>query len=237
MAKKTEWERQFEELNALRAKGTVTEEEYRVRLAAINAASARAFAKGEHRIPFFRVGCFGLIALAVIVVIVAAVGASGGGSNSTNQAASAGTTPQVGTNPGDVHVRLKEGSVGSIAAEGNGDKKSQVTILRIVDNVTSTNQFEQPPAGKKWWGVEVQVQNVGTAEVTPLFWKLRDSKDLEHEQAFVLGAGQPLDFGFLTPGGKLQGWVYFEVDSNASPKWLRADPNPLLKNDLYFDAQ
>jgi hypothetical protein len=81
------------------------------------------------------------------------------------------------------------------------------------------------------------VQNVGSQEVNALDWLMRDSKDNEIRRTFVSGIGQNLEGAYtLTPGGKTSGWVVFEVDADASPKWIRADPNSFLKNDLYFDA-
>ena len=39
-------------------------------------------------------------------------------------------------------------------------------------------------------------------------------------------SGEDIDVAFnLTPGGKLRGWVVFEIDIEAGPKWLRADPD------------
>ncbi len=133
---------------------------------------------------------------------------------------------------------LAVGASGEIAPAGNDNKRSRVTILQIVDNAVSSNRFEQPQQGKKFWAVQVEHQNVGTAEVTSLDWKLRDSKDNELDRKFVSGVGEMLDVAYsLTPGGKRTGWVVFEIDADAQPRWLRADPNPFLRNDLYFDAQ
>lgn len=185
-------------------------------------------------------GCGGVVALVVLVGVVMAV-ASGGkkeGGASAGPASPSSAGAAVGTNRGDVHVPLAVGSSGEIAPAGNADKRSRVTILQIVDNAVSSNRFERPGEGKKYWAVQVEHQNVGTAEVTSLDWKLRDSKDNEVDRKFVSGLGEMLDVAYsLTPGGKRTGWVVFEIDTDAQPRWLRADPNPFLRNDLYFDAQ
>jgi hypothetical protein len=84
--------------------------------------------------------------------------------------------------------------------------------------------------------MEVEVENVGTSEVSTPSWKLRDANDGEHDRAFVVSAGESLDPLFnLTPGGKTRGWVYFEVPTGVAVKWVRADPNIFVENDLYFD--
>jgi hypothetical protein len=40
----------------------------------------------------------------------------------------------------------------------------------------------------------------------------------------------------LTPGGKKQGVVVFQIPEDAQPEWLRFDPNQFLRGDLCFDA-
>lgn len=239
MAKKSDTERRLEEASNLHARGVISDDEYAARRAAIIAAdnpamSVKSGGRGVFKGGFF--GCLGVIAaivaLIVVIAIIAAI-ASGGSDDSAPAAPG-----QVGTNKGDVHVTFAANASGTIAPEGNGNKRSKVTILRSEDSVKPTNEFVKPAAGKKWWGVKVEVENVGTAEVTSLDWKLRDNKDVEHDDTIVVSAGDPLDpFYTLTPGGKKQGWIYFEIDADASPKWLRADPNPFLKNDLYFDLK
>lgn len=222
---KTNIERQLKELDALRKKGVLNDDEYATRRAAIMASPTQpdhAKRGGAFRWGFL--GCLGIIgalaALVVVIVVIVAV-TSGGGSSAA----------------ADVHVTLAKGSSGAIAAEGNSGKKSKVTILDIKDPATSTNEFERPAAGKKYVALNVEVENVGKNEVSSLDWKLRDSKDQEHDEDFVSGVGQGLEpFYNLTPGGKTQGWVVFEIDSDASIKWVRADPNPFLRNDLYFDT-
>ena len=262
MATKWNLESQLEQLDDMHARGALTDDEYTTRRRAVLTATPLV-ATEKSGFPFLRVGCFGIIGIFVVLIIVGIAANSGashsnnvasGGPGSSNAAnalapnsgsaansratgSSNGVTPVAGTNKGDVHVVLAQGASGQIAPEGNSDKKTQVTILQIVNDVKSGNEFEVPPSGKKWIGLEVLVTNVGTAEVNGLTWKLHDSQDFEHDQAFVIGAGDALEtYANLTPGGKTQGWVYFEVASDASIKWLRADPNPFLKNDLYFDA-
>jgi hypothetical protein len=243
MAKKTELETQLDQLEKLRTKGTLTDEEYQARRQAIVASTSATIrvkeggsgARGIFKWGFF--GCMGMMAAIIAVIVVIAIAVSAAGSDEKD--ASAAKPGQVGTNKGDVHVPFAANASGEIAPDGNGNKKIKVTILQTADNIVSKNEFSNPAAGMKWWGVEVVVEDAGTAEVTSPDWKLRDTKDGEHDEAFVVdGPGPSLDPIFtLTPGGKKQGWVYFEIPADVGPKWLRADPNMFLKNDLYFDAQ
>jgi hypothetical protein len=231
---KSRTEQQLEDLDRLRKKGTISDDEYEARRAAILSDTSQAAApsggKGRGIFKWGLFGCLGIFAaiglliIIGVVVIIAAVGSS------------ADTNAKGKT--GDVHVTLAPGATGDIAPEGNGSKLARVTILQIQDGSTSTNPFLQPKDGKKFIAFEVEVLNAGSKEITSLTWKLRDSKDLESDPTFLNDVGENLPVAYnLTPGGKQHGWVVFQVDADATVKWLRADPNPFLKQDLYFDAQ
>lgn len=238
MAKKSAVEEKLAELERMRSKGTISEEEYQsgrqAALANAGAAAPAGGSKGGGIFKFGLLGCGGILGAIVLLIVIVAVVASGSGSSETSGTSGGSSS---GSSSGDVRVALAAGSSGVIAPQGNGEKKTKVTILAVNDNVKSTNSFEKPGEGNKWIGFQVEVENVGTKEVTSLDWKLRDSANGEHDRDIVVGAGQMLELVFnLTPGGKVQGWVYFEVPAGVTAKWLRADPNPFLKNDLYFDA-
>lgn len=242
MATKGSLESQLAEIERLKARGVLNDEEYETRRAAIIASPEAAVAvkeggsaaKGIFKWGFF--GCLGMVAAIVVLFVVLALIIAA--ASKDERKASIGTPGAVGTNPGDVHVAFGANASGEIAPEGNPERRIRVTILQSADNVQSSNRFLKPPDGKKWYGVEVLVQNVGTKEVTSPNWKLRDTQDGEHDLDIVVDAGNLLDPVFnLTPGGKLQGWIYFAIPVDAAPKWLRADPNVFLKNDLYFDVR
>lgn len=193
----------------------------------------------------FKWGCLGTLALIAVIVVVTMASsgdsndggttASSGGATSSKTATAIGTK-EVGTNKGDVHVPLAEGVTGEVQ-DGN-DKLHRVTIVKITDNATSSNMFEEPAEGKKFWVVEVLVENAGPAELSLGSWKLRTSDDFEHDQTFAVGLGDLLDpIMNLTSGAKTQGIVVFEIAADATPKFLRYDPNVFTKGDLYFDAE
>ncbi|WP_322796037.1 DUF4352 domain-containing protein [Tepidiforma sp.] len=239
---KSPTEQLLQELESLRARGLVTDEEYAARRQAIlsgQVAPPPAKSGGG----FFKkvgIGCGALIGIVIVIAIIAAAAGGGSGDDDSDTAASSGGTPGAGTNRGDVHVTLAPGVSGEIAPDGSPERKSRVTIVQIQDPVVSTNPFSQPKAGMRWIGIEVIHENVGTKEVSSLDWKLRDTNDNEHEED-VIGPVVDLPdldpiYSDLTPGGKKQGWIYFQVPEGAGIKWLRADPNTFLKNDLYFDA-
>lgn len=222
-------ERQLQDLERLKTRGVISEDEYASRRTAILAAPQESKAGGSRAGGIFKwgfLGCLGILGAigAAVVLLVVLIVAAAGGSDS-------------GEDGDDVRVSLSDGASGVIFPEGNGDSKTQVTLVRIIDPATSDNQFLQPDAGNRYWAVEVQIENVGSGEVNGLDWKLRGSNDFEYDREFVSGLGPELaSFTNLTPGAKQQGLVVFEIPNDVTPKWLRADPNVFLANDLYFDA-
>ncbi|MCC7366159.1 MAG: DUF4352 domain-containing protein [Dehalococcoidia bacterium] len=233
MAKKSPLEQQLDDLERLRAKGTLTDEEYQARRAAIMSAAPAApdpkkGGAGKGIMKWGALGCLGILGVVGLLFIglIVLIGAALSGAGDDD--------PDSG---GDVRVALAAGATGVIAPEGNGSKKSQVTIVEFVDPAEAANQFIQPEPGKKWVGFNIAIENVGDKETSAMDWKLRDSKDVEHDREYFTGADGQLESIYdLTPGGKSGGWIYFEIDADATVKWLRADPNPILAHDLYFDA-
>ncbi|MGE0602120.1 MAG: DUF4352 domain-containing protein [Dehalococcoidia bacterium] len=236
MADVTDTERLLDELERLKTRGRITENEYAARRAAILAGTiqAPAPAKSSGGGGIFKwgvLGCLGMFAAVGILVFLVLVVLGLAVTNSRDTESDSG---------GDVHVALATGSSGEIAPERNGSKQQRVTILQIANDVSSVTPLLVPAAGKRWVGFEVLVENIGSKQVNSMDWTLRDSKDIEHDRRYFTGAsGTEVDIGYndLSPGGKKQGWVYFEIDADASVKWLRADPNPFLAYDLYFAAQ
>ncbi len=183
------------------------------------------------------IGCAGLLGLCVVIAIAMSF-AGGGEDDDVDDAVGAVTDAAQSANPGndeDVRVPLTEGSSGQV--EHEDDRISKVTIVRILDDVQSDNQFLEPATGNKYWGVEVIVEAVGEKAISSGSWKLRTADGFEYERKYAVGVGQDLQItGDLTPGGKAQGTVVFEVPEGATPEWLRYDPNMFLDGDLFFDA-
>ena len=229
MAKQSRLERALEEIDSLRERGRLTDEEHETRRAALLAdttlAEPEKGGRGNGIMKWGAFGCLGILGLIGLFLILVIV-------------ASENLSDSIDDSGGDVRVSLATGSSGEIAPENQGSRRIKVTILDIVDGADPENQFSNPQAGKKYWAVEVEVENVGSREVRSPDWKLRDSGDIEHDRTLFSGVGENLDVTFdLTPGGKLRGWVVFEIDTEAEPKWLRADPNTFAAYDLYFDTQ
>ena len=234
MAKRGDLEHDLRELDRLKDRGVITEEEYQQRRSALLTAGPAPVVVQQKRGGLLRalgVGCAVIVLAGIVFIVLIALIARGGDDDDA-------TAVGPGTQQGDVRIPLAQGSAGTIAPDGNPNKRTRVTILDLRDGATSTNQFAQPPAGKKYYAVQVELENVGTEEVTALTWKFRDTKDVEVDRAFVAGIDPRLDQpNAMTPGAKTSGWVVFTIDADAAPKWLRADPNSILKNDLYFEAQ
>ena len=178
------------------------------------------------------------LVLANIVCLFATMACGGNtdtGFSPVPSSSSAGDAPSQSAKPsgnkGDVHVLLADGSSDQI-----GDQK--VSINKITDDAQSTNQFETPGDGKKFWTADVVIQNTGTKDTFGGSWKLRTKDDTEYDTTIAVGLGDSLSFGTLSGVGKTQGTIVFAIPTDAQPKWLVFKPTSLFSNHgLYFDGQ
>ena len=219
-------EKRLKELDKLKAKGTITEDEYQTRRAAIIAESA-APAEKPKRGGIFRwglLGCLGILAVIggffVLVIVIVVLALSG--ATDTHK---------------DVHATLAVGSSGTVTTAA--DVKNKVTIDAITDPAVSTNQFEQPQAGYHYVTFAVTVENVGERETNGVDVILRTADGFEYDEDYVSGVGASnLNvWQGLTSGGRTNGVLAFEIRDGSTIEWLKFDPNPFAKGDLYFDAQ
>lgn len=222
-------EKQLKDLERLKDKGTITDDEYQSRRSAIM-SDPNAGQQGSRRGGIFKwglLGCLGIFAVIGIIVVGAialiAVALSGGSSSLSNLK--------------DTHAAFAQGGSGEV--ETAGDVKNRVTIDGITDPVVSTNQFEQPQAGNHYITIALTIENVGERETTGMDVKLRTTDGTEYDQTFVSGVGASdlNTYQNLTSGGKTTAIVAFEVQDGSTIQWLKFDPNPFANGDLYFDAQ
>ena len=185
--------------------------------------------KGGRFLKVAGIGCGGLLAL-IIVIVVIAVATSGGGSDSNEEAGEGGVRQGA-----DTRVTMAEGGSGTVKTAG--DVTVQVTIERIMDPATSSNQFEKPADGHHFVVFELLVENVGTKETTGMDFLLRTAEGFEYKRKFVSGfaSGELAEVLRLTSGGKAKAVIAFEVPDGATIQWLKIDPNSFAKGDLYFD--
>jgi hypothetical protein len=104
------------------------------------------------------------------------------------------------------------GSVGD-ALQLNG---LTVTIVTADVNAKPANQFITPKAGDRFVVVQVLYENTGSDAVSysPFDWKLIDSSGFTYTDAFS-GIDQQLNSGNLPSGGRVRGYVSYEVPQSA----------------------
>jgi hypothetical protein len=219
-------EKALREATRLLQNGTINQDEYEARRNAILSATPSVTERHGGLFRWGLVGCIGIIAAVLLffVVIVIAIAIAIGSSTGK---------------PGeDIHIRLVAGASGTIYPGSQETKKAKVTILELDEDAKSRSPLITPAAGQKFVALLVEIENVGTAEINSFDWKLRDSDNGEHNRRLVVGFVPALEFvNDLTPGGKLNGWVVFEIPANTRVQWVRADPNQFAKTDLYFDTE
>jgi hypothetical protein len=169
------------------------------------------------------IGCLailaGALALVIAIVAIIAIAAGGGGADD------------------DERVPLAEGSSGEVTTAL--DVKNRVTINKITDPAVSTNQFERPQPGSHYLTFALTIENIGERETTGVDVLLRATDGTEYKQTFVSGVGATDFTGQiqrLTPGGKTDVVIAFEVRDGTQIQWLRFDPNVFARGDLYFEG-
>lgn len=94
---------------------------------------------------------------------------------------------------------------------------ASVTVLRVVDPTTSTDDYSKPPAGSRFVAVELQIKNTGTVvhEETPdNCVQIVDDKGYRFEAAIVLSVAAGPTFQTsvtLQPGEQATGHTVFEI--------------------------
>ena len=216
-------EDRLKELDKLKSNGTITEDEYETRRAAIMSDTSPP-EKGGGIFRWGLIGCGGILAalgLFVLVIIVLIIVAVGSSSDLTSLE--------------DTHVPFEEGSSGTVETAGGVTNK--VTIDTITDPAISDSQFEQPADEFHYLTIAVTIENVGDNETTGGDVILRTTDGFEYDLAFVSGVGASdlNSLSGLTSGGKTTSVLAFEVPNESTVEWLKFDPNPFAKGDLYFD--
>lgn len=142
-----------------------------------------------------------------------------------------------GTSREDVHALLAPGETAELV---DGKDTYRITIEQIVDPAVSTNSFEQPKEGNRFWLVLLTVENASTQAhfVTSSNFQLRTVAGFDYDPTFAPigfaeGEGLSQEIG---PGGKARGIVVFELPEGEQPLFLKFDPSPVTSAELYFNA-
>lgn len=220
-------DKRLRDLDQLKERGTITEEEYQRRRTMVvdeEAGKKRGGPLGTI-LKGGAIGCLaivgGFILLVVVIIVLIAVAVGGGGSSDLKE----------------TRVPYQDGSVGTV--ETAGGVKNKVTITKISDPAPTEDQLFQPDAGYRCIALDITIENAGTKETLGGDFLLRARDGFEYDPEFLKCAGASelnLLLQNLTSGGKTSGVLAFHVPEGAEVEWLKFDPNPFAKGDLYFDA-
>ena len=148
----------------------------------------------------------------------------------------------LGTDVPDTHVRLEEGAHGEVELKFGGEYRIRVTILRIADAAEPRPEALRALNNlSKYWAAEVEVENLGSREISSPTWVMGDSQGDEREATGgeTLRAALPTAFA-LAPGERRSGWLIFFMGDRET-EWLRVTPPTpsgyLQPDHLYFDAE
>jgi hypothetical protein len=215
-------EDRLKELDQLRNRGLITAEEYQARRAAIIQEVGTGGGGGGSVFKWGAIGCLSIFGAGALLLIVAVVLIAVAVSGSKGEFA-------------DTRVALAIGASGSV--ETAGEVKTKVTVEEITEPATSTNPFDQPQVGNHYLTIAVTIENVGERETHGGDFKLRMKDGIEYNEIFATGFGRGGGaFQNLTSGGRTSAVLAFEVKDGSEIEWLKFDPSPLAKGDLYFDG-
>ncbi len=108
-----------------------------------------------------------------------------------------------------------------------------VSITKTEDPYKSKNQFMNPKASNRLVAVEVTYENNTkdkSIDYNPFDWKLFDSQGYNFQTGFTDSKEPTLSSGTLNPGGKVRGWVTFEVPNDSKQFKMQFTPS-FLSND------
>ena len=106
--------------------------------------------------------------------------------------------------------------------------EKKVTVVSVQRNWDTGNQFMKPDAGNEFVKVQVSIENNSKSEAmyNTFDWKLQDSKGvIKDVDSVAYGVEGALSSGELAPGGKVAGFLVFEVASGDAGLTLRYNPS------------
>lgn len=134
----------------------------------------------------------------------------------------------------DVRVAFEVGSSGTV--ETTNDERTRVTIDAIDDPALSSVATAEP--GRHYLRITLTIENAGERETSPGNFILRMTDGFEYRPIFVPGLDTDSNYRQrLTSGGRTATVIAFEVPDGSVIEWLKFDPKPLAKGDLYFDNE
>ncbi|MCF0078058.1 DUF4352 domain-containing protein [Streptomyces lomondensis] len=105
----------------------------------------------------------------------------------------------------------------TLALKGMEDgSKLDVTVVKVVDNAKSGDEFTAPESGNRWIAVQFQLVNTGTKAYTDSPQngaQVADDQGQQFQTTFAeVTAGPSMSSAVrLKPGAKALGWIVFEV--------------------------
>lgn len=157
------------------------------------------------------VACLALAAVAIIAVVAVSAGSD------DDEADSSGTT---------------ESSQGAAAAEGEdtyavGETAEtadlRVTVNTVEDPFVPTNEFDTPPDGQRYVGVEMTIDNEGDESAAFSTFGSVEVVDGENQawNVAVTTSDQPSIDGSIPAGATRKGWLYLTVGQDSTDLQLR----------------
>lgn len=132
-----------------------------------------------------------------------------------------------------------EGEVDTIAGKNNSintnfklgqDIKLGDFVVKVnkVTDYKCDNEISAPKEGNKLIAIEVEYYNPTTDKqinVNCWDWKVIDNENYSYDTGFLEPKEPYINTGTINPGGKLKGWITFEIPKTSIPKKVQFKPD------------
>ncbi|MFJ9759909.1 DUF4352 domain-containing protein [Streptomyces sp. NPDC101149] len=110
----------------------------------------------------------------------------------------------------------------TIGVTGMDGGKLDVTVVKVVDNAKPGDEFTEPSAGKRFYGVQFQLVNAGKkaySDSPSNGAQISDAQGQQFQATIAdITAGPSMSSDVrLKPGAKALGWIVFEVPKGVKP--------------------
>ena len=154
--------------------------------------------------------------LATTLAAVAAFSVACGGTTTVN------TSADAAGGSGTASAADAPAKIGSsITLSGMEDLQMKVTVLKVDQQVASSNEYITPDAGNRYVGVKLKLENVGKTAYNDSPTNgaaLVDTKDQSFDADYAEVATPALGSPKIAPGDTRVGWITFQVPKKAKLK-------------------
>lgn len=113
-----------------------------------------------------------------------------------------------------------------------------ITLIQVSEHKSNDPDLN-PPEGMRLFAINVEYENPSKdlqLNTNPMQWKLYDTEGYSYQAAQATINKEPkLPPDVLNPGGKIKGWITYEIRENAKPVKVKFQPSFLENENVEID--